>query len=174
MSDAAPMDLETYDRSLARKRMAAGVLFFDAGGRVLLVDPVYKDPWEIPGGVVDADESPGRAAVREVQEELGLTLPLGRLLTVDWVPPRPPRSDALASEGLMMVFDGGVLTAEQVAGIVLQREELRGWAFVPPDRLHEFLNDRLTRRVRSCLRAREAGVTLYLEDGNSPELGQIS
>lgn len=166
MSDAAPMDLETYDRSLARKRMGAGALFFDAGGRVLLVDPVYKDPWEIPGGVVDADESPGQAAVREVQEELGLVLPLGRLLVVDWVPPRPPRSDAVASEGLMMVFDGGTLTATQVAAIVLQREELRGYAFVPEDQVHRFLNDRLTRRVRSALRARAAGTTLYLEDGH--------
>jgi 8-oxo-dGTP diphosphatase len=106
MSDTEPLDLEAYDRSLARKRMGAGVLFLDAGGRVLLVDPVYKDPWEIPGGVVDADESPGQAAVREVREELGLALPLGRLMVVDWVPPGPPRSDALASEGLMMVFDG--------------------------------------------------------------------
>ena len=166
MSDEAPMDLATYDRSLARKRMAAGVLFFDAGGRVLLVDPVYKDPWEIPGGVVDADESPGQAAVREVREELGLALPLGRLLAVDWVAPGPPRSDALASEGLMMVFDGGVLTADQVAAIELQREELRGWAFVPEEQLHRFLNDRLTRRVRASLRARRTGTAMYLENGH--------
>ena len=161
------MDLQTYDRSLARKRMGAGVLFFDSAGRVLLVDPVYKDTWEIPGGTVDADESPGQAAIREVLEELGLPLPLGRLLAVDWVPPSPqPSADQLMSEGVMMVFDGGVLTADQVAAIILQREELRGYAFVPPDRLHEYLNDRLTRRVRSCLEAREAGVALYLENGN--------
>ena len=87
MSNAVPMDLQAYDRSLARKRMGAGVLFFDPGERVLLVDSVYKDPWEIPGGVVEANESPGQTAVREVREELGLMLPLGRLLAVDWVPP---------------------------------------------------------------------------------------
>ena len=32
---------EEYDRTLPRKRVAAGVLFFDVEGRVLLVDPVY-------------------------------------------------------------------------------------------------------------------------------------
>ena len=68
----------------------------------------------------------------------------------------------------MMVFDGGVLTADQVAAIELQREELCGWAFVSDDQLHRFLNDRLTRRVRACLRARRAGTALYLENGHDP------
>ncbi|MGW6244366.1 NUDIX domain-containing protein [Streptomyces roseolus] len=49
--DAAAL---AYDRGLPRKRVAAGVLFFDDAGRVLLVDPVYKEPWEIPGGAVEA------------------------------------------------------------------------------------------------------------------------
>ncbi|MFC1436062.1 NUDIX domain-containing protein [Streptacidiphilus sp. N1-3] len=165
MSDAVPLDLEAYDRALPRKRMAAGVLFLDAGGRVLLVDPVYKETWDIPGGVVDADEAPGQAAVREVREELGLTLPLGPLLVVDWIPPSAGSSISVASEGLMMVFDGGILAADRVAAIVLQRAELRGWAFVGADQLHEFLHDRLTRRIRAALRARHAGTALYLENG---------
>jgi 8-oxo-dGTP diphosphatase len=168
MRDAAPsalMDPQAYDRSLARKRMAAGVLLFDPAGRVLLVDPVYKPTWEIPGGSVEADESPRAAAAREVKEELGLSTTPGRLLAVDWVPPRPQRS-----EGLMTVFDGGVLTGHQVAGIVLQSDELRGCAFVDSGRVHEFLNEMLTRRVLACLRARDAGTTLYLENGSDPAL----
>jgi 8-oxo-dGTP diphosphatase len=46
------------------------VLFRDAAGRVLLVKPTYKNGWEIPGGYVDAGESPRAAAAREVKEEL--------------------------------------------------------------------------------------------------------
>lgn len=64
--------LSQYDRELPRKRVAAGVLFFDGDGRVMLVDPVYKDPWEIPGSAVERDESPRDGAAREVKEELGL------------------------------------------------------------------------------------------------------
>jgi ADP-ribose pyrophosphatase YjhB (NUDIX family) len=48
--------------------MAAGVLLFDADGRVLLVEPTYKPYWELPGGVVEADESPHTAACRELKE----------------------------------------------------------------------------------------------------------
>ena len=86
--------------------MGAGVLLSDDAGRVLLVEPTYKDDWEIPGGGVEADESPYTAAVRELKEELGLPVRPGRLLVTDWVPPRPERT-----EGLMLVFDGGVLAA---------------------------------------------------------------
>ncbi|WP_051951505.1 NUDIX domain-containing protein [Actinacidiphila yeochonensis] len=152
--------LSEYDRALPRKRLAAGVLFFDAGGRVLLVDPVYKEPWEIPGGGVEWDESPKAGATREVKEELGLSLTLGRLLGMDWVGPRPGRS-----EGINAVFDGGALSAEQVAGIRLQAEELRGLEFVPVERVRERLIPLLARRVEACARAREEGTTVYLENG---------
>src|SRR5437016_12465021 len=98
-----------FTATLPRKRMGAAVLFTDPAGHVLLVEPTYKDHWEIPGGAVDADESPYAAACREVKEELGLSRPPGQLLVVDWVPPRPGRT-----EGLMMVFDGGVLTTDDL------------------------------------------------------------
>jgi ADP-ribose pyrophosphatase YjhB (NUDIX family) len=52
--------------------MAAGALLFDAADRILLVQPTYKRSWEIPGGVVEADESPHTAVCRELKEELGL------------------------------------------------------------------------------------------------------
>jgi 8-oxo-dGTP diphosphatase len=34
----------------------------------------YPDVWDLPGGHVEADETPTDAVVREVQEELGVTL----------------------------------------------------------------------------------------------------
>ncbi|MFT7647588.1 MAG: 8-oxo-dGTP diphosphatase [Candidatus Poriferisodalaceae bacterium] len=63
--------------------MAAGALFQDGDGRVLLVEPVHKPEWEIPGGIGWPYESPGRACVREVREELDLRIPIGRLLVAD-------------------------------------------------------------------------------------------
>ena len=91
-----------YTERLPRKRMGSGVLFTDAAGQVLLVEPTYKEYWEIPGGCVEADESPYVTAVREVKEELGLVVTPGRLLVVDWVPPRVGRA-----EGVMFVYAGG-------------------------------------------------------------------
>lgn len=153
--------LADYTTTLPRKRIAAGVLFFDATGRVLLVEPTYKPYWEIPGGAVEADESPRDAVVRELKEELGLSLPLGGLLAVDWVPPRGPRT-----EGLMVVFDGGVLSAKEADTIELPADELRGWAFCTAAEAAQRLSPLLGRRVAECVAARGTGRPVYLENGS--------
>lgn len=108
-----------YYASLATKRMAAGVVCRDAAGRVLLVRPTCKPTWLIPGGVVEAEESPATAAAREVREELGVSLPIGRLLVVDWIPAAGPKA-----EGLMLLFDGGVLNDKVAHQFRLPRDEL--------------------------------------------------
>ena len=71
---------------MATPRVAAGALIFDEQGRILLVKPGYKDGWEIPGGYVEPGESPRDACIREIQEELGLSIPIGGHLVVDWAP----------------------------------------------------------------------------------------
>ena len=149
-----------YTSRLPRKRMGAGVLLTDADGRVLLVEPTYKPYWEIPGGVVEADESPLAAATRELKEELGLPVPVGRLLVTDWVPPRPDRT-----EGLMLVFDGGVLTEDRAVQIRLPAEELRGWAWCTEAEASARLSELLARRVSAALRARADVSAVYLENG---------
>jgi 8-oxo-dGTP pyrophosphatase MutT (NUDIX family) len=149
-----------WTATLPTKRMASAVLFTEAAGRVLLVDPTYKDYWEIPGGCVEADESPYDAAGREVTEELGLTVAPGRLLVVDWVPPRPGRT-----EGVMFVFDGGTLDAELTAAIRVPPDELRGWAWCTPTDAEARLSAPLARRVAAATRALASGLTAYLEGG---------
>ncbi len=149
-----------YTATLARKRMGAGVLFFDATGRVLLVEPTYKPYWEIPGGAVEAGESPRDAAARELKEELGLSCPVGRLLAVDWVPPRPDRT-----EGLMVIFDGGLLSERDAAAVIVPSEELRGFAFCTADEAAHRLSPLLARRVAACVASRSAGRAAYLENG---------
>ncbi|WP_460723926.1 NUDIX domain-containing protein [Nocardia heshunensis] len=145
---------------MPRKRMGAGALFVDDQARALLVEPTYKDYWEIPGGVVEAGESPGAAVVREVREELGLTIPLGRLLVVDWVAP-----GLYPDDGLMLIFDGGILEPDQTAAIVLQREELRSWSWSDESQTAARLPEVMARRVTQALRARRAGTPAYLENG---------
>ncbi len=150
-----------FTATLARKRMASAVLFTDDAGRVLLVEPTYKDYWELPGGAVDADESPYTAACREVKEELALPRVPGRLLVVDWVPPRPDRT-----EGLMLVFDGGVLSAEDLGAIRVPADELRGWALCTGQEQRARLSPMLARRAAAALQARLSGEVAYLEHGS--------
>lgn len=151
-----------YIASLVRVRAASGVLFFDGDGRVLLVRPTYKDVWEVPGGSLELDESPQQAAEREIKEELGFAPRIGGLLCVDWVPPAPPWDG-----GLMFLFDGGVLSVEQIAGIRLRPEELDRFEFVAPNALDTILIPRLARRVAECVRVRVEGGSAYLEDGRA-------
>jgi 8-oxo-dGTP pyrophosphatase MutT (NUDIX family) len=148
-----------YIASLTRVRAAAGVVFLDEWGRVLVVHPTYKDICELPGGSLERDESPLLACARELKEELGFVPLVGGLLCVDWVPPSPPWDG-----GLMFLFDGGVLSPEQIAGIRLPAGELERFEFVPVEELERVLVPRLARRVLACLPMRGRGA-LYLEDG---------
>ncbi|WP_348775264.1 NUDIX hydrolase [Solwaraspora sp. WMMD937] len=152
---------DDYTATLPRKRMGAAVLLRDRDGRILLVEPTYKDYWELPGGVVEADESPYQAAVRELAEEFGLTVAPGRLLVVDWVPPRTGRT-----EGVMFVYDGGVLDASQTDAIRLPLQELRSWAWSTLPQAQQRLSSLLARRAAAALEAATDSGTVYLEGGN--------
>ncbi|HZO29682.1 MAG TPA: NUDIX hydrolase [Chloroflexota bacterium] len=65
-----------------RHPLGAGALIRDGEGRVLLILQTYQRPplWLPPGGWVDRGETPGEAARREVREELGLRVDVGRPL----------------------------------------------------------------------------------------------
>jgi 8-oxo-dGTP diphosphatase len=152
---------DQYVTSLARKRMAATAFFRDDQGRVLLVNPVYNETWDLPGGAVEAEESPHAACRREVLEELGLDRPPGRVLAVDWVPSRPGRP-----EGLIVVYNGGVLSDGEIKEILLADGELAGIAFVPGDEVAGLVTPLLARRVASCLDAVTERAVAALEDGS--------
>ena len=150
----------TYYASLPTKRVGAGLVCRDASGRVLLVRPTYKPSWEIPGGVVEADESPAAAVAREVREELGVELFIGRLLVVDWIPAQTPKT-----EGLMFLFDGGVLDAETTGRFALPADELREWMFAEPDQVAGRVTSLMAHRLEGALVALDAEATRYLEGG---------
>lgn len=149
----------SYYESLPAKRMGAGALFFDEDRHVLLVEPTYKEYWEIPGGVVEKNESPFQACIREVKEELGLVLHNHRLLCIDY-----NSAQADKTESLMFIFLGGTLNSTDIGKIQYQEVELKGFQFVSPFELSSFLPKMLYKRVEQCLKAIELDQTLYLEN----------
>ena len=58
------------------------VLPRDDRGRLLLVRLIDSGHWATVGGAVEPDESPSAGAVREAQEEAGVTVELGAILGV--------------------------------------------------------------------------------------------
>lgn len=150
-----------HEAKMARPRMASGALFFDEQGRVMMLEPMYKDYREIPGGYVEAGESPLQACVREVREELGISPEIGRLLAVDWAP-SPAEGDKV-----LYLFDGGVLPAELRERIQLQAEEIGGYEFHAVDAVASRTIPRLARRIEAAVVARADGRVAYLEHGRA-------
>ncbi|WP_328651336.1 NUDIX hydrolase [Micromonospora sp. NBC_00330] len=144
---------------VATPRVAAGALFFDDQGRVLLVRPSYKEHWDIPGGYVEPGESPRAACKREIQEELDLTPALGPMLVVDWAPAE------YEGDKLLFVFDGGSLSPEQESDIRFADGELTEWRYVSAESLEQYGPPRLARRIRTAIDARSNGMYAYAEHG---------
>ncbi|MBP0449728.1 NUDIX hydrolase [Kitasatospora sp. RG8] len=163
----APTDTNAWNAYLAegnarqaRKRVSADVILRDQAGRILTVNPTYKEGWDLPGGMAEANEPPDDAAVRELREELGLEITVHRLLVVDWVPPHGPWDDQIA-----FIFDAGTLTPELAGRVRPHDEELSEAVFLPASEVADRLRIRQRNRLHAAVRALADGSAKYLHDG---------
>lgn len=151
-----------YYTSLPKKYIGAGVLFTNEQAEILLLKLTYKDGYEVPGGVVDANEAPKQAALREVQEELNLVVPVGNLLVVDhWYVQNE-------LDNIQMIFDGGVLKPQQIKQIQLQATEISASVFLTVRAIQaetDQMQSRLLNRVLLAFRARSEQICIYAENG---------
>ncbi|GAA4216993.1 NUDIX domain-containing protein [Actinocatenispora rupis] len=143
-----------------RAAAAAGALFTDAEGRIMMVRPTYKDYWDIPGGYVEPGETPYEACVREVEEELGIRPAIGRLLVADWAPSERD------GDKILFIFNGGQLTDDQRTTIQLQVSELSEYRYLDSGDIEQRTLPRLVRRLSHARDAEATGSTTYLEHGN--------
>lgn len=143
----------------ARKRVAADVLIRDQRGHIVLVNPTYKEHWDLPGGMAENNEPPSAAAVREVGEELGLPIEPGRVLVLDWISPHGPWDDQL-----LFIFDGGVLPDGEAAQLEPRDPEISEVAVVPFQEARQLLRADMADRVERALRALDHDSTDYAED----------
>jgi 8-oxo-dGTP pyrophosphatase MutT (NUDIX family) len=159
----AELELLPYDEYVAQlpqKRMSAGMLIRDDGGRVLLVEPSYKPSWEIPGGVVETGEAPWTTAVREVFEEVGLTRSYGGLLVVDHV---PAENDSLP-ERIAFVFDGGTIDEVGLGDLVFGAE-ISSALLCTAEEVRTLVKPLLADRLAAAVAAATSGVTVMCERG---------
>jgi 8-oxo-dGTP diphosphatase len=148
--------------ALPKKRLIAHVLMRDDQDRVLLCETRFKQDWELPGGIVEPLEPPRLGAAREVREELGIDLEVGRLLVVDWMPPYLGWEDAIE-----MIFDGGVVSEDDLALWHLEPAEIKAVALVDLPRASKLVTPLAFRRLHLAM-ALGPDEMAYTEDGRTP------
>lgn len=153
--------LGMLDATLPLKRVIVQGMVHDGNGRLLLCELTYKQDWDLVGGVAEPAESPVASLEREVREELGVDLPVGGLLAVDWLPPYRQWRDAL-----LLVFDLGA-HPDLADRALLQRSELAAVHWCTVEEAEGHVAPYVLRLLRSLGEARRAGssATLFLEDG---------
>lgn len=146
---------------LPRKRAIGQMLVRDHDGRVLLCNLTYKADWDLPGGVVEVNESPREAVGREIEEELGLQIPAGALVLTDWLPAWSGWDDAIC-----LVFDGGTHDAGLAETIVREAREIRTAEFCTVEQVRERCADFTARRIEAALaNLAGGGSPAYTESG---------
>ena len=150
-----------YYQSLPQKRVSAGILLFNEKDELLIVNPTYKEHWSIPGGVVEKNESPLRACIRETKEEINLDIIPKFLCAVDYMPASIDKE-----ENFQFLFYGGRLSKQQIGNITLQKEELSEYKFMKIADTLPLFGEHLRKRVAMCYKRILTEGAIYLESGN--------
>lgn len=93
--------------------IGAFAIITDEAQRVLLCHRTDRDMWNLPGGRVEESESPWEAVIREVEEEVGLSVSITKLLGVYAVPDR----QSIAFAFLCSVLGGQLRLSDEADNI---------------------------------------------------------
>jgi len=140
-----PEETAAWYASVPKVALSANAVLRDPQGRIALVRNTYRDGWSLPGGVVDDNEPPADAAVREVREELGHeVVGEAKLLSVQWA-----ARGTGPMQFLSFTFEVGV--CEDPSALVPQEEEIAEIAFFAPDELPEGLRPFMRHRIEAIV-----------------------
>lgn len=84
-------ETEAWFSSLEKRMSSTEVALHTSDDYVIVVKANYKKHWSLPGGIIDAGETPRQGGVREVMEETGITVQPEQLqfvLVMTWVSDR--------------------------------------------------------------------------------------
>lgn len=149
-------EYKKYIESLPKKRMGAGIIIQNKENKILMLKPSYKETLEIPGGVVEKNESPYQACKREVKEELDINVGVERLLCVDY-----NSAKEIRTESLMFIFYGGEIEATKIK---IDNDEILAFNFLSLAEIKEKTETQLYKRIEKCILAIETNQTYYLEN----------
>lgn len=110
--------------SIHARPSSAVIILEDDRERALVVKANYKAHWTFPGGVIDADETPKQAAIREIKEEIGLTIDSSSM-RFGWVTAR--HSNTI--DTYQFIFTAP-LGPGMTDAIILQAAEIDEWRLV--------------------------------------------
>lgn len=150
-----------FYQNLPKKRMACGVIFFNNKNELLIVKPSYKDYWSIPGGVIDLNESPRQAAIREINEEIGLDINKIDLLSVDYY----HNTNSFKGEAIHFTFWGGKLDENLIKQIKVDGQEIIEFKFISKEKALNLVSKEMSKRIVMAMKAIENDKILYLEEG---------
>jgi 8-oxo-dGTP diphosphatase len=140
------------------ERRVGGLWLILRDDRVLVVNPNYDDKtgkYQLVGGGAHPEEPPHQAAIREGEEEIGLTMVPRTLLVTDYMPANP---DHGAKEGLNFVWLHRLGPDEKVtlnAGHRARGEkpELVDFKLLSDAELDEHCAEYQARRIRAAMAA---------------------
>ena len=133
------------------------VIFDSPGEKVLLPRRTDSGRWCLPGGAMDPGESASECCAREVLEETGLVVTVGRLIGVYSTPHRITEyADGNRKQALDLVFE-----AVRISGELSVSDETTKLGYFSPEQMksmdvmelfHERVNDAFARQGQAFLR----------------------
>ena len=133
------------------------VIFDSPGEKVLLTRRTDNGRWCLPGGAMDPGESASECCAREVLEETGLVVTVGRLIGIYSTPHRITEyADGNRKQALDLVFE-----AVRISGELSVSDETTKLGYFSPEQMksmdvmelfHERVNDAFARKGAAFLR----------------------